>query len=398
MTLRLAVLLSHPIPNFASWHREVAKLSDIELRVFFCCDWGAVEYIDPQFKRPVKWDVPLLEGYEYEMLPIRRRPERLSFREVDNPAVGKALDRFDPNVVHVFGYAHRTNWRVAWWCRSRRRPLLIFSDSNAKAKSAWWKRVAKQIVVRRFYDRVDGAFCISESNRAYHEMYGLPVERLFPGVMPVDRSRLLSAVSDPLSARRSIRERHSIPQDAFVALLCGKYVSHKRPFDLLSSAWSAAQKGLPVWSVFVGDGPLRGEMEKFCEHSHIRNAVLTGFVNQAEVSNYYAASDVVVLPSSREAHGLVVSEAISFGLPVIVSDQIGCAGPNDVARPEVNAVVYACGDLQQLEKAIERLCLDKDLYGRMSAASVTISESQDVGVAARALADAASALKEMGPR
>src|SRR5262245_42872145 len=98
MTLRLAVIISHPIQHFAPWHREVARLKEIELQVYFCCDWGLAEYTDPEFQTTFQWDIPLLEGYAHEMLSISRRPKRLGFWEVDNPEVGKALDRFDPDV------------------------------------------------------------------------------------------------------------------------------------------------------------------------------------------------------------------------------------------------------------------------------------------------------------
>src|SRR5688572_3595472 len=103
MTLRLAVLISHPIQSFAPWHREVARLGSVDLRVFFCCDWGLEGYTDPGFGTRVQWDIPLVEGYEHEFLSIRRSPRRLRFWEVDNPEVGRALERFDPHVVQVFG-------------------------------------------------------------------------------------------------------------------------------------------------------------------------------------------------------------------------------------------------------------------------------------------------------
>src|SRR5215813_4301465 len=108
MSIRLAVVVSHPIQHFAPWHREIARLEGVDLRVLFCCDWGVNEYRDPEFQIDVKWDIPLLEGYEHEFLPVKRRPERLSFWEVDNPTVGAVLDRFTPDVVQVFGYARRT--------------------------------------------------------------------------------------------------------------------------------------------------------------------------------------------------------------------------------------------------------------------------------------------------
>src|SRR5688572_30177452 len=123
MTLRLAIVVSHPIPHFAPLHREATRMAGLDLRVFFCCDWGVQSYEDPGFGAAVQWDVPLLEGYPHEFLPIARRPKRLRPWEVDNPEVGSALDRFAPDVVKVHGYAHRTHWRVSNWTRQRRVPL-----------------------------------------------------------------------------------------------------------------------------------------------------------------------------------------------------------------------------------------------------------------------------------
>ncbi|MGH9928223.1 MAG: glycosyltransferase family 4 protein [Pyrinomonadaceae bacterium] len=398
MTLRLAVILSHPITNFSPWHREVAKLKDIDLRVFFCCDWGLNGYVDPQFQTNVQWDIPLLDGYAHEFLPIARRPERLRFWEVDNPQIAEALDRFDPDVGQVFGYAHRTNWRVARWAHERRKPLLLFSDSNASEQLTWWKQTAKQIIVGKFYSKVDGALFVSENNLAYHMRYGLPRERLFRGVMPIDRDRLLGAVADREQVRQSVRDRLGIPANAFVVVLCGKYVSHKLPIDLVAAVWAAAQEGLPIWSLLVGEGPERPAIEEFCRKQKVKNTVLTGFVNQTSISDYYVASDAIALTSSLENYGLVVSEGISFGLPVIVSNQVGCIGANDVAQPGTNAIVYPCGNRERLQEAIVDIYKDRALYLRMSKASSQISETQDVTAAANALAAAAFELQRLGIR
>src|SRR5262249_42642064 len=138
-TIKLAILISHPIQHFAPWHREVAKIAGIDLRVFFYTDWGINSYEDPGFAIPIKWDVPLTEGYAHEFLPIASRPRKLNFWEVDNPGVAAALAKFDPNVIQLFGYAYRSNWRAASWANLHKKPLLLFSDSNAKAEVAWWK-------------------------------------------------------------------------------------------------------------------------------------------------------------------------------------------------------------------------------------------------------------------
>lgn len=398
MTPRLAVVLSHPIPNFAAWHREVARRGDIDLKVFFCCDWGAAEYVDPQFGRAVRWDVPLLDGYPHEMLPIARRPTRLGFREVDNPAVGAALARFAPDALQLFGYAHRTNWRAASWARRRRVPVLLYSDSNAREDRTGWRGLAKRAVVGRFYSRVDAALAVGGNNGAYHRRYGLPAERIFPGVLPVELDRLRGTVPDRAAARAAVRARHGIPPDAFVAVLVGKYVAHKRPLDLAAAAGSLARQSLPVWAVLVGEGPERAALAEACRREGLDNVVLTGFVNQSEVGSYLAAADVFVLPSSREAFGLAVTEACAFGLPLVVSDRVGCIGARDVARPGVNALVFLCGDSAALAAALGQLCQDRPRRDALAAASSTIAAEHDVSAAADALFGAVRRLLEMGPR
>lgn len=398
MTVRLAIVVSHPIQHFAPWHRELAKCQGIDLRVYFCCDWGVENYMDPEFHAEFRWDVPLLDGYDHEFLPIRQPPRQFSYRELDNPAVIDSLDKFQPDVVKVFGYASRTNWRVAKWARSRRKPLLLYSDSSSRASVPVWKRLIKSAVVGRFYRGVDGALFVGDNNREYHLGYGIPRERLFAGCLPIDRARLLRAVPNRPQIRRTIREQHGIPENAFVVMLCGKFSSRKRPLDLVAAVHALSNKGVRVWGLLVGEGAEREKMETYCRVNQVDNITLTGFINQSTVPAYYAAADVLAVTSDMDPHPLVVSEAGTFGLPAIVSDRVGCIGPNDTARPGVNADVYPCGDVARLTDTIEALYLDQDRYRRMSEAATEISISQDVTVAAEQLFHAAQKLRDLGPR
>ncbi len=181
-------------------------------------------------------------------------------------------------------------------------------------------------------------------------------------------------------------------------LFCGKYIERKRPMDVIVAAHSLARKGVPVWALLVGEGEERRTLEAFCEREQVTNAVLTGFVNQSTIPSYYAASDVIAVTSSFEAYGLVASEASVFGLPILVSDRVGCVGSQDTAQPGRNAIVFPVGDTQQLSQAIELLYNDRSLYATMSSNSTRISESQDELVATQRMTSAVSRLHNMGPR
>jgi glycosyltransferase involved in cell wall biosynthesis len=399
MPVRLAVLVSHPIQHFAPWHRELAKISDIDLRVFFFAEWGRdASYFDKDFQTSVKWEVPLLEGYNHEFLPSAPKVRKPGFLEVDNPDVVAALDSFSPDVVMVFGWGYRTNWRVASWARRHRKPLLIYCDTNVNATTKWWKRAIKDAVIARFYSHVDGAMFVGDNNREFHRSRGIPEARLFRGALPIDRKRLIASVPDREAARAEVRGRHEIPSDAFVVMFCGKYSTKKSPVDLVAAADKTFKGGLPVWALMVGEGDQRSVIEEYCRGKNVKNAVLTGFINQSEIAKFFAASDALAVTSQYDPHPLVVTEAASFGLPVIASDRIGCIGATDTAQPNVNTIVYPWGDRERLRAAIETLLQDRKLYQAFASASVRISESQDVSVTAQQLADAAAKLQSLGPR
>ncbi len=397
--IRLAIAVSHPIQHFAPWHREVAKLPGIELMVFFYTQWGRSDgYLDPGFSRTVKWDVPLLEGYDYEFLNSAKNLDKKSFFAVDNPDLASALTRFSPDVVKVFGWAYRSNWRVASWTKRFRKPLLVYTDANIKSPVPVWKQVLKLPIVSHFYNKIDGALYVGDNNREVHRYYGLPENRLFEGVLPIDRNRILAGVPDRCVARTEIRKQYGIPHDAFVVIFCGKYQMIKSPVDLVAAIRALSRRGLSVWALMVGEGGQRAAIESFCAREDVRNVTLTGFVNQSEVPRYFAASDALAVTSWLDNHPLVVSEAACFGLPVVISDRVGCIGPNDTARPGVNAIVYPWGDCTRLAAAIESLVIDDNTYKKMACASVEISKTQDITVAARQLAEAVAKLKELGPR
>ncbi len=388
--MRVAVINTHPIQHFAPLWREIASTGEVELKVFYCSDWGTKEYADPGFDTVFKWDVDLLSGYDSEFLPIRARPRALGFWETDNPAMGNALSRFSPDVVVIFGYSHLADWRALAWAMRHEARVLVFTDSELKHHRSVWRRLAKQLVVRGFLSQVDGVLPIGNCNAEYYRHYGVPSDIMYRCAYPVDGARFLSSVQDVQATRVMIRNKLGIPLNDFAFASVGKYIARKRHGDLIR-AWvrlpEAARKR--SWVVFVGEGPLRSDLEKQVFETGAR-AVLTGFVNQAEIPAYFAACDALVVASETDAHPLVVTESLFFGRPVIASDAIGCIGPDDTVRDGENGVVYPCGDIDRLADAMARLLEDRELCQRLGERSLEIAEGQETRAAARKFNEAFS--------
>jgi glycosyltransferase involved in cell wall biosynthesis len=391
--MRVAVINTHPIQHFAPLWREIAKSKEVELRVLYCTDWGVSEYRDPDFGIAFKWDVDLLSAYDSEFLPIRARPKTLSFWETDNPKVWDALSAFSADVVVIFGYSHMTNLRAIAWAKLHRARVLVFCDSELRHRRPFWVRLAKQFAVRLFLAQADAVLPVGNCNAAYYRHYGVPRGSMFWCAYPVDGARLLAAAGDVRATRAAIRSKLGIDQEEFVFACVAKYLPRKRQQDVVR-AWLALPEAArnKSWVLLVGEGPLRRELEELVAATGAR-VILTGFVNQSEISRYFAASDAIVVPSEVDAHPLVVTESLFFGLPVVASDRIGCIGPKDTIRDGENALVYRCGDVGGLRDAMVFLIGDAEICLRFGKKSREIAVSQDVTVTSLKFIEA---FKEVG--
>ena len=386
--LRFAVVISHPIQHFAPLFRELAKQPEIQLKVFYCCDWGVNSYRDPGFGEEFQWDVPLLEGYDSEFLPIARRPKSLGFFDIDNPQVHRYLNAYKPDAVWLHGYGHRTSWRVRRWARNRAK-ILFFGDSELLAPRSFKARLLKRLVLPRFYRRCDGFLTIGDNNEDYYRHYGVPDTKMFRGCFPIDLERFRVATAQlTIADRERLRARFRLSSDAIVALLVGKLIDIKRPLDLIEAVALLRDRELRVETLIVGSGPLEERVRRRIRELDVEDQVqMAGFVNQVELPSLLWLGDVIAMCSEKDPHPLAVSESMAVGNAVIASDRVGCVGPTDAARPGSNADVYPCGDVSALADRLQRFAVDKTRREAMRSASLSIVETQGVEFACSAVLD-----------
>jgi glycosyltransferase involved in cell wall biosynthesis len=104
---------------------------------------------------------------------------------------------------------------------------------------------------------------------------------------------------------------------------------------------------LPQFSLtLVGSGPLFAQLEIL----KTPNVTLTGHVPNELLTQEYQQHNVFILPSLREPWGLVIEEALYHGLPVIVSDQVGCA--KDIVSHWQTGILFSPYDDTDLRQAI----------------------------------------------
>jgi glycosyltransferase involved in cell wall biosynthesis len=383
---RLAVVISHPIQHFAPLFARLGASAEIDLKVFYCCDWGVREYVDPGFGKKIAWDIPLLDGYDSEFLPIKRRPQSMSFFEIDNPQVAKRLADFAPDAVWIHGYGHRTSWRTLRWAH-KNSSVLFWGDSQLLTPRGLLKKMAKQIVVRWFFQRCDGFLTIGDNNESYYRNYGVPNRKMYRGSCPIDLDRFRASIGS-LSGddRRRLRAEKGLNPDAVVALFVGQLINIKRPLDFVEAIARARRMHPRLQGLMVGSGPLEDQVRQRIHDLGVEDGVrMPGFVNQSEIPKTLWLGDIVAMCSETDSHPLAVTEAMAVGNAVVASDRVGCVGPTDAARPGSNALVFPCGDVDALASILGTLAEDDEKREAMREASRRVVSTQDVQIAVDAV-------------
>jgi glycosyltransferase involved in cell wall biosynthesis len=150
-----------------------------------------------------------------------------------------------------------------------------------------------------------------------------------------------------------------------------------------------AKRGVRVFGLLVGDGPMRAQIENQIQSLGLTDRVgITGFVNQREMPLVLDAGDLLVSSSESDPHPLVVTESAAVGLPIVASSRIGCIGPTDTARPDVNTLVFSYGDVHAMADRIQRLVENAELRRQMSGESRKIAATQDVSATVEAVGKA----------
>src|SRR5450432_2477536 len=176
---KLAIVTSHPIQYNAPLFQLLAKRGHIRIKVFY--SWGkhAIESkFDPGFGKVIKWDIPLLDGYEYEFLEnVSSEKGSHHFKGIVNPDILKQIDSFDPDSILVFGWAFQSHLKVLRHYHNKKR-ILFRGDSTLLRRSSAIKEKARTLFLTWVYKHIDIALYVGQRNLSYFKKYGLKNNQL----------------------------------------------------------------------------------------------------------------------------------------------------------------------------------------------------------------------------
>ncbi|MCI0401974.1 MAG: glycosyltransferase family 4 protein [Acidobacteria bacterium] len=350
---RLAVIVNRPQPYHSAWFRMLAAHPQIDLTVYYLFDIGVGETADGDFGR-YQSDYPLLEGYRSQFPRNRAlRPDKARFADSFHPELLSRLHPRFHDVAVVSGWFGPTVWLAHLTCLARRVPLLIRSDANSADPGQRRKKGIRKAILTWLFRRCSAFLTVGSRNAEFYRVYGVPEEKLFLTPYAVDNDFFQRHRTEWLPRRAEIRSQLGLPEGAVVALYAGRLAPEKRLDDLLDACQRLADPRL--WLMLAGEGRERSHLQERARALSLPRVLFLGLQGQEELARLYLAADIFVLPSEREAWGLVINEAMNFSLPIVASEVVG-AVPNLVR--EDNGCVFPPGDVDALVRCLKTLVDD----------------------------------------
>jgi glycosyltransferase involved in cell wall biosynthesis len=370
----LIQLISHPIQYNTPLYERLAADSDMDFEVFYCSKTGLETRKDAEFGVDIKWDIPLLNNYKYRFLKNYALKESLdSFTGLMNFGIIKALFQAEKNsIIWIHGWNYATLILALIFGKLFGHRIFFRGDNTAvienKKPNTLIKKIKTFWLSSFIFKLTDAFLAVGNQNMAYYRLLNVPENKIIFAPHSVDNQRFIDFKNQ--SNKDNIRQKIGIPLYKKVIICSGKYIDKKRPLDVLN-ALVLLPNVKDIFVVFVGEGHLRSEMETFiAAHNLHENVLLTGFINQQQMPDYYRAADLYVMCSGMyETWGLSTNEALCFGLPVILSDMVGCA--YDLIQN--NGFMFPSGDYKMLAKHIDFIfSLPENEYQKMCQNSADI--------------------------
>jgi glycosyltransferase involved in cell wall biosynthesis len=390
---RLLVIASHPIQYQAPFFKAVAATDDIDVMVAFCSDAGAREYHDDGFGVRLKWDRPLTEGYQHVFLSnASPRPSIKGFFGLINLGVMRLINRSRFDAIMIHGWVDATTWLAAGTAVLRGVPIVIRAETATRLPRTGVKEWVRTHALGWLFRQIRAFLAIGTRGMQMYKASGVPEDRIAIAPYAVDNAYFFAEADRLRESRTMLLEELGLSPGLPLIVYAGKLIPRKRPLDLVNAV---ARMSTAASLVLVGDGELRREIEQAIHEQELTNVRITGFVNQREITRYYAAASAFVLPSEFETWGLVLNEAMCFGIPVIAS--AGCGAADDLVRQGENGMVYPVGDVDALADALDAV-LDPSTNARMGKASQRIISEWSYEVGIHALRRVLRRLSRQGAR
>lgn len=314
---------------------------------------------------------PETKGYEDKNPKVFRYPSIDLNYKISFPLaipysyrIDRILEKLEIDVIHS-QHPNLLGWAAKRWAKKKKVPLVFtwhtlydqyahFAPPFIPQVLAKWWTISNAV---NYANKADWVIAPTKSVIEIIKNWGVRNKNVTDVMTGIDENQLVN------SERDKIRTEKGVKENEILMVVVTRFTEEKNVEFLFRSVVKVLKNNANAKFLAGGDGNLNEKLKEFIEKENLSDRVIfTGFVPNNEKKNYYAAGDIFVFASKSETQGMVISEAMYLGLPVVA---VAATGVKDLVTNQVTGLLVK-EDEEAFAKAVERLVVDGELRAKFS--------------------------------
>jgi glycosyltransferase involved in cell wall biosynthesis len=340
--LRVAWLTNVLAPYRLPMLRELGSDPDLQLEIWSCAENEVSRNWDKVVRASEPFSLSGIRGVTWSRYDAGRGQFRILHVRWE---IVKHIARWKPSVI-VLGDASWTRYLASWTAELYGIPTIFWSEDTPWNQSRRWyirslyRRALSKSRIAVVPGRVSYDFILS---------LGFDKKRIVLAPNSVDVEFFRSKFDALQASRPLIRSHFGYGDGEIIILFPARLVGFKRP-QLVVETVAEMARFREIKCLVAGEGPELQNCKELAENLGVADRFTwLGQVDVATLCQLYLIADVLLLCSKYEPWGMVINECQAFGLPCVVTENVGAAA--DMIFPE-NGRVASASPLD-LSQAIE---------------------------------------------
>lgn len=260
----------------------------------------------------------------------------------------------DYDLIVVGGYSTPTGMLAIEYLSLKKIPFILNSDGGIIKKDSRIKYKVK----KHFISKAMAWLSTGKNTNDYLIHYGARTEDIY--IYPFTSLKEEDILKNPVSVeeKNKLRKKLNMKEDKMIISI-GQFI-HRKGFDVLLNASANLSKDIGIY-IIGGEAP--EEYLELRSKLNLTNVHFLGFMSKEEIADYYKASDLFVLPTREDIWGLVINEAMAYGLPVITTDK--CVAGLELVEDYENGFIVPVDDSELLREKIDEIVEDKSMIDKI---------------------------------
>lgn len=296
------------------------KISDNNFYLI-CSKENTSDLVRAKLKTTLGNNVVIMEGEK----ALKLGDEKSDFANTSivikrQPGLYKEIKKIDADVIIVEGFGGWAPKGLFYSFLNRKKSFIYYErTAYVERNSPFWRTFYRKIIGKF----VDGFIINGKLTRNYLRDLGFVNYPMVEGCMVADTENLSIDTRNVTEEQKQlIRRKYNIRSEGICFLFVGQIVDRKGIKELLE-AWETHLECYPNDTLLVvGQGNLETELND--KYKEILSIVFLGKVSYDEIHNFYATTDVFIMPTLEDNWSLVVPEAMACRLPVATTIYNGC--------------------------------------------------------------------------